>query len=193
MSKNLQRYQWTKGDRLGEVETLNKVEGEWVYFSSGRRIANNLIEEFMTPIQNEDQIMDIPGQTVSSAYSFKSEGNDNTIMDAEGNVFSRPKAATVKSKPNTKVVPETQIEVSKKEKSPVRLLLEQASSDKVKVEVPVNIEIPKKTVYKIIKESFDVNLDEEIKAMILEKLDQSKFKKLLTEQIGKTINNHYNK
>lgn len=193
MSKNLQRYQWTKGDRLGEVETLNKVEGEWVYFSSGRRIANNLIEEFMTPIQNEDQIMDIPGQTVSSAYSFKSEGNDNTIMDAEGNVFNRPKAATVKSKPNTKVVPETQIEVSKKEKSPVRLLLEQASSDKVKVEVPVNIEIPKKTVYKIIKESFDVNLDEEIKAMILEKLDQSKFKKLLTEQIGKTINNHYNK
>ena len=193
MSKNLQRYQWTKGDRLGEVETLNKVEGEWVYFSSGRRIANNLIEEFMTPIQNEDQIMDIPGQTVSSAYSFKSEGNDNTIMDAEGNVFNRPKAATVKSKPNTKVVPETQIEVSKKEKSPVRLLLEQASSDKVKVEVPVNIEIPKKTVYKIIKESFDVNLDEEIKAMILEKLDQSKFKKLLTEQVGKTINNHYNK
>lgn len=193
MSKNLQRYQWTKGDRLGEVETLNKVEGEWVYFSSGRRIANNLIEEFMTPIQNEDQIMDIPGQTVSSSYSFKSEGNDNTIMDAEGNVFNRPKAATVKSKPNTKVVPETQIEVSKKEKSPVRLLLEQASSDKVKVEVPVNIEIPKKTVYKIIKESFDVNLDEEIKAMILEKLDQSKFKKLLTEQIGKTINNHYNK
>ena len=193
MSKNLQRYQWTKGDRLGEVETLNKVEGEWVYFSSGRRIANNLIEEFMTPIQNEDQIMNIPGQKVSSAYSFKSEGNDNTIMDAEGNVFNRPKAATVKSKPNTKVVPETQIEVSKKEKSPVRLLLEQASSDKVKVEVPVNIEIPKKTVYKIIKESFDVNLDEEIKTMILEKLDQSKFKKLLTEQIGKTINNHYNK
>tara|TARA_Y100000389_G_scaffold205124_1_gene263574 strand:+ start:3537 stop:4118 length:582 start_codon:yes stop_codon:yes gene_type:complete len=193
MSKNLQRYQWTKGDRLGEVETLNKIEGKWVYFSSGRRIANNLIEEFMTPIQNEGQIMDIPGQTTSTPYSFKSEGSDNTIMDAEGNVFNRPKAATVKAKTNTNIVAETQIEVSKKEKSPVRLLLEQASSDKVKVEVPVTIEIPKKTVYKIIKESFDVNLDEEIKSMILEKLDQNKFKELLTEQIGVTIDNHYNK
>jgi len=43
-----QRLQWIKGDRFGNVETVEKEEGEFTIFKGGSKIYTNLIPEFLT-------------------------------------------------------------------------------------------------------------------------------------------------
>ena len=47
------KLQWIKGDKFGTVEIVKSVDGEWTLFNSGRRIATNLISEFLEPVSNE--------------------------------------------------------------------------------------------------------------------------------------------
>lgn len=48
-----QQLQWTKGEKLGNVETITLQDSEWTTFNSGSRIATDLINEFMIPIDIE--------------------------------------------------------------------------------------------------------------------------------------------
>tara|TARA_R100000005_G_C4878939_1_gene131560 strand:+ start:152 stop:646 length:495 start_codon:yes stop_codon:yes gene_type:complete len=43
-----QRLQWIKGDKFGNVETVDKEDGEFTVFKSGGKIYTNLIPEFLT-------------------------------------------------------------------------------------------------------------------------------------------------
>ena len=53
-----QKLQWIKGDNIGTVETIDKVEGEFTYFVGGRKVYNSIIEEFLMPVTNET-VMDL--------------------------------------------------------------------------------------------------------------------------------------
>lgn len=57
------QYQWIRGERVGAIEEYKekKVKGnqEWVYFQSGKRIASNLISEFMIEINERQQPLDL--------------------------------------------------------------------------------------------------------------------------------------
>lgn len=48
-----QRLQWSKGEKIGNVETITAQDSEWTTFNSGARIATDLINEFMIPIDIE--------------------------------------------------------------------------------------------------------------------------------------------
>jgi hypothetical protein len=48
-----QLLQWSKGEKIGTVETIDSQESEWTLFKSGARIATDLINEFMIPIDSE--------------------------------------------------------------------------------------------------------------------------------------------
>ena len=43
-----QKLQWIKGDKFGDVETVDKEEGEFTLFQGGGKIYTNLIPEFLT-------------------------------------------------------------------------------------------------------------------------------------------------
>lgn len=58
------KYQWIKGERIGDVENVSNFGDEWITFESGRRIASPLINEFMVPIQWDGDIMDFNNQTI---------------------------------------------------------------------------------------------------------------------------------
>lgn len=47
--KNLQ---WIKGDKIGNVETVEKVDGEFTVFKGGGKIFTNVLEEFLQPIDD---------------------------------------------------------------------------------------------------------------------------------------------
>lgn len=48
-----QRLQWSKGEKIGNVEIITTQDSEWTTFNSGARIATDLINEFMIPIDIE--------------------------------------------------------------------------------------------------------------------------------------------
>jgi hypothetical protein len=57
------KYQWIKGDKIGNVEDIIDYGQEWITFKNGGRIASSLLNEFMVPIQWDNQIMDFSSQT----------------------------------------------------------------------------------------------------------------------------------
>jgi hypothetical protein len=57
------KYQWIKGDKIGNVEDIVDYGQEWITFKNGGRIASSLINEFMVPIQWDSQIMDFSSQS----------------------------------------------------------------------------------------------------------------------------------
>jgi len=191
MSK--EQYQWVKGERLGEVEFLEKTDTEWAYFSSGRRINVTLMNEYMVPINEYQSPMNIPGQiNTQTSYSFQSADEDDTIRDAEGNVYTQPKPVINKnSNRNINPTVHEQVEVKKKEVNPIRLLLEQATKDEIDVTIQVPIKLPKKAVYKLILDSFDTDIDKEIKDMISEEINIEKMKQVILESVDNTIKNYY--
>jgi len=54
----VQKLQWVKGDKQGNVEIVKEQDGEWTTFQSGGRISNSLLKEFMILIQNDNEILD---------------------------------------------------------------------------------------------------------------------------------------
>lgn len=185
------QYQWIKGERLGELEVLDKTDDEWVYFTSGRRISSTLMNEYMLPINEYDRPMNIPGQITQPAYSFQSEEDDNTIRDAEGNVYTPPKPVIENNRQATRPIHQATEVPKKKEINPIQLLLNQAAKDEIDVSVNLTIKIPKKAVYALISESFDTDIDKQIKEMVSEDISFEKMKQVILESVDNTIKNYY--
>ena len=136
-------------------------------------------------------------EITNQSYSFTSADDDNTVRDEEGNTYQIPKPSSIKPKPSpktnvNKVEEKSTPPVKKKEKSnPIQILIQKSNKDKVNIEVPVKIEIPKKGVYKILKDSFDEDIDTEILNLIFEDISINKIKELIKESIKAEIKNHY--
>lgn len=201
--------QWIKGDHIGTVETLDKTEDEWTYFKSGRRIKSDLINEFMisekedigSPRRNKN-----PSHQQSNTNTYKpnynfEDNNDNVITDPDTGEsidvaqlrhkerqesINKPKElesvnTTEQSTPNFK----------KKKEGPITLLINKSKKDTIKVNYEFDIEIPKKSVYDIIEDSFDTNLNQEIIDVVLASIDIKTLKESVEESINNTIKNYY--
>jgi lipopolysaccharide export LptBFGC system permease protein LptF len=190
------KYQWVKGDNQGILEEVKESDNEWVTFNSGRRISQELINEYMIPINHESQIIDVPNTTSTQSYSFSQDDTNNAIRDAEGNVYTVPKEPKSQVKTNKllgtneqNLVPPVQKETS----SPIKLLIRKSLKDKIKVSYEFEIEIPKTSVYDIINDSFDVELESEILEEVISKLNMKDIKTSVEEAIANQIMLHYNK
>lgn len=194
------KYQWVKGDNQGTVEEVKDSDNEWVNFTSGRRINQELINEYMIPINHESQIVDVPntgsapGKTTTQSYSFTQEDVDDTIRDAEGNVYTVPKNEPIKNKNINKQIESAPVhQTKKKEESPIKLLIKKSNKDKVRISYEFDIEIPKTNVFNIIQESFDVELENEILEDVMSDINVNDLKKSIKESIKEQIILHYNK
>lgn len=82
----IEKFQWIKGDHIGTVEEVKEEIDEWTTFKSGRRIATNLLTEFMTPIESE--FVDIesrpvnkqPGKQPAKRRHTQDIGMDSAVM-----------------------------------------------------------------------------------------------------------------
>jgi hypothetical protein len=149
----------------------------------------------MIPINHESQIIETPNN-VTQSYSFTKESTDNSIRDAEGNVYTVPKEPVRQVKANKSIgsnVQNTEQPVQKESASPIKLLIRKSLKDKVKVSYEFEIEVPKSTVYDIINESFDVDLESDIFEEVVSTLNMKDIKNSIDEAIKNQIMLHYNK
>lgn len=72
------QLQWIKGDKIGTVETVNSIDGEWTIFKSGARIATSLIDEFLMPINKEPLNFE---ETVSRSVAKSIKSNKEKVKE----------------------------------------------------------------------------------------------------------------
>ena len=66
-----QKLQWIKGDKIGKVETIEKVEGEYTFFRGGGKIFNNVKSEFLMEVTDDTIIPDINSASIQPTQPKK--------------------------------------------------------------------------------------------------------------------------
>lgn len=197
----MERLQWVKGDNQGIIEVVAEHKESFIYFQSGRRIKNDLVNEFLIPVTDDSQIMNIPGVNTpgfSNGVNFDSGGSDDIIRDAEGNEYRQPKSQQANrnknpvannmpghSNPPQPPIPE------QKQVNPILLLVNQSKKDKVSVVYEFDIDLPKKDVYNVISGSFDVDLDKEITDSVVDSIDIKTLHAEIVSTVETLIKSHY--
>lgn len=68
----VEKLQWVKGDKQGNVEIVKEKDNDWTTFQSGGRINNALINEYMIQIQNDNEILNFEEANVPPPTKKKS-------------------------------------------------------------------------------------------------------------------------
>ena len=157
-------YQWIKGDNSGSVVTIKDVDDKWINFNEGGRLAKDLQDEFIQPLDE-----DIAGEFVKPPVS-----NDPLNVSA-------PQKAT----PVETALPTTP--------SPIRVLFnKQKKNNKVKLLLEFPVNIPQKAVYELMSSTFDRNeVNEELHDFISDQLSQDEITDCLFDSIKSLIESKY--
>jgi hypothetical protein len=149
------KYQWIKGDKLGEVCTISNVtmdsdeETMWVNFTDKSRINYALMNEFLLKVnQGEELDLDIskkPNKQVSSA---------------------EPKVTLKKIQ----------------QESPVLQLLRKQKEHPTEITVTMVVNVPNKALYDILKSSFD-DADKDIMEFVMQSMDMESVKDAIKQSI----------
>ena len=162
------RYQWIKGDLSGKIEIFKETKEEngeqWTYFVSGKRIRSSLVSEFMLKL-NEGEVplqIELP-PTITNVYF---ENNNPT--------------------PTHQIQQEPKIV-----KSPIRDLLEKQCKEQKKITVNVEISVPTKELYQIIRDAYGEEANDELKALLFAKISADKVTADLNDAIINMIKHYY--
>jgi hypothetical protein len=162
-TKEVVQYQWIKGENQGTIEDYRLTEGKFLVFESGRKCSQEVIDEFMLKI-------DI----------------DNTALQFEDPLRKPvPQPTLVK----TKKPIEPKVEKPIKEESHVIPLIEMAKKDKTKLNVRLEIELPKKTFIKVMEDSFDDDILKVLSEYIVSEIEDPK--KYLIDSLKGSISEWY--
>lgn len=190
MSKEL-KYQWARGDHAGKEEIFDKEEGEWIIFKSGRRINSELINEFMVLVDHNGPMDVSPTGGVTTVNFVQDDDNYSHAMAAEKSIHPRDLLGNNQQQNTQQNQTFVQQPEPKKEINPIKLLINQSAKDEIEIDIKYKLKLPKKGVYNIIKDSFEVDIDAEILDTVKSELDVNAIKKLFEEQILERIKLHY--
>jgi hypothetical protein len=165
---------WTKSERAGQVvtEDVEKVDKQWLYFTDGSRINKSLINEYT-----------LRASTLDEAKRL-AEPLGLTTMEKGS------KPAKVETKVETKQVESTPEPVAE---TNVMLEMLKKMSKKNSADMPVSVNIPSKSVYKMLKDEMDLtedDLHENISLLIESQIDN--LRDQLKSQIETFIKSYYN-
>jgi hypothetical protein len=80
----------------------------------------------------------------------------------------------------------------KEDPNPIKALLNQAAKEKLQFAYRFDLDIPKATVYNLIKDSFDADIDSIVVDMLMLHIDKNELHKQVREQIQTQILKFYN-
>jgi hypothetical protein len=163
-TKVAQRYQWIKSEKTGNVVEVEKVDGDWTNFTDGSRVATELIQEFLLPLEGDE----LPIKSDLHAIGTIGGVNSN-VVDTEA------------------------VEIEDELKSPIAILFDkQKKNDNIKLTVKFSIEIPKTDIYEIIETSFDKEeVKDELEKFILKQLDEDEVTDIIHNSINNLIEERY--
>jgi hypothetical protein len=159
-----QQLQWTKGDKIGTVEEISMHENEWTKFKSGSRIATNLINEFMIPIEGEP----LDFNQVSEKSLIQNKVDTNLV-----NVNSSSKL--------------------NKNSNPIKILFDkQKKTENIELNLKFLINVPSSDIFDIINMSFDESeVTEELNSFILNQINETLLKDTLNKAVETLILEKY--
>ena len=164
--EQIKQFQWKKGEKFGNIETVKSETSKFYYFESGGQIFKNVVSEFMEPII------------------------DGTIpLPPVGNIVKKSVNQEIQQ-----VTVETTAKIP--EKSAIEELVERLSKKNIeKFETTLNLNIPNKTIFTMLIENSDENPEELIKVIAkvaVSQIEINKLQEYLTEEITNFINKYYN-
>lgn len=157
--------QWVKGDKIGNIEKISRQDGEWTVFESGSRIATDLINEFMLPIEGALFDLDPPAELLGPI------GSDGPGPHPIGIQVS-PKAA---------------------KENPIKTLFDkQKKTDKIDLKLTFSINVPAKDIFDIISMTFDEDeVIAELDSFISAQINPEILKDTLRTSIEELIKKRY--
>lgn len=164
---------WTKSERAGQVvtEDVKKVDKQWLYFTDGSRINKSLINEYTLRASTLDEAKRL-AEPLGLTTMEKGQASTKTETKTEVKVKTMPEHAT-----ETNVMLEMLKKMSKKNSA----------------DMPVSVNIPSKSVYKMLKDEMDLtedDLHENISLLIESQIDN--LRDQLKSQIETFIKSYYN-
>lgn len=163
--KQQKRYQWTKGDRFGDIVTVaeDQQDGKWLYFEDGSRINPNLIDEFLLEVRNDREVLD--------------------VNSTQPTVQNQPEA----------VQPTVQNQVESKEPSIMgKMIMKMSKKNVVNVPLQINISIPTQQLYAMLSEGMEEDdLNEEIMEVALQQIEIDNLTEYLKENISSFLSEYY--
>jgi hypothetical protein len=162
-------FQWRKGENIGQLEILKETYFEGgqstLYFESGRHIEERYKDEYLYQLRK--------GET--SMPMSMMEGNSSIIGDLPSEVTE---AKIVETKPK---------------ESPLFTLLEKQSTKNITdFTITFKLPFPTKSVYDLLRDSFDDDIDKALLDFVLKKIDQNKIKEEITNSINLKISEYAN-
>ena len=165
---------WTKSERAGQVvtEDVEKVDRQWLYFTDGSRINKSLINEYTLRASTLDE-----AKRLAEPLGLTTMERGSKSTKAEVKVETK----TVESMPEHVAETNVMLEMLKK------------MSKKNSADMPVSVNIPSKSVYKMLKDEMDLtedDLHENISLLIESQIDN--LRDQLKSQIETFIKSYYN-
>lgn len=166
-------YVWGKTERAGDIvqEDTSVNDPKWMNFTDGTRCNRELIDEILLRTSSEEEAQNL-------AISF----NPNKAM-VSGTSKSTPKQE--RKVAETKSTPEPEVNVM------MEMLKKMSAKNKAKM--PVQVNIPSKQVYDLLKDQMDItkkDLNEQIGLLVESQIDS--LRDQLKEQIESFIKDYYN-
>ena len=173
MSEEKTRYQWIKGEDLGCVETVTDNSTDFWVFESGRRCNHKLLDEFMIPIFDDNDILPL-----------------STIDEEVKKIKNKPK----KKRPQVKkIVPKSQPKSTQKKvgDSPIIALLEKAKVTKTKLNTRIEMDLPSKNFIEVLQDSWDEDIIDILSKHIVSKIEDPK--EFLSQKIKVSLKDWFSK
>lgn len=169
MNTNIEKpevlLQWIKGDKIGNVERIANQDGEWTVFQSGARIASELLNEFLIPIEGEPLDLNIQPE----------------ILGLTGSNGPGPHPIGVQG--SAKPVRENPIKT---------LFNKQKKTDQVNLEFSIPVSVPLPDIFNIISMSFDEEeVLRELDSFITNQVNIETLKSALQDSIHDLIATRY--
>lgn len=164
-------YVWGKSERAGDIviEDESKSDSKWMVFTDGTKCNKGLVDEYLLKTGSEEEAK-------SLASSFNPIKSQNITADLSNQIESTPNPA-----------PAQTAEVN------VMMEMLKKMSAKNKAKMPVQVNIPSRQVYDLLKDQMDItkkDLNEQIGLLVESQIDS--LRDQLKEQIESFIKDYYN-
>jgi len=131
--KEVEQYQWIKGDNQGTVETVKSTDKKFIVFESGKRCTHAVLSEFMLKIDMNNPVLQFDDPLAIPAKP------NNKKVAKEMKEFKKALISSRGPAPSSPIIP----------------LLEKAKTKKTKLNTRISMELPTKEFIDVLQQSWD--------------------------------------
>ena len=169
-TKEIIKYQWKKGEDFGKIVEVKSSDDNFTYFTDGTQIFNDVIAEFLMEMEGEEE--PLPGG--QETYLSMNKKNTEELNTSNTNISTKQNKVQ-------ESVPEltNNDKVVDNHESPLDTLITKLSKKNVEpVDAKLNINLPKKSVFKMLLENGDETKEDLINAVVQNAVKQIEINKL---------------